>query len=63
MFIVKGAQGASRYLDPHSKAFDQVKRILDSTSPLKYKGSTYRGALIVKQIFAIDADINHYAIW
>lgn len=35
-------------LYPTSKQFDELKQLLDNTTPLKYKTSTYRGILIVK---------------
>ena len=33
---------------PKSKAYDRLKRLLDNTKPLRYKGSTYRGWLHVR---------------
>jgi len=39
-------RGAANY--PSSAAYNQVKQILDTTAPMEYKGSTYRGVLIVK---------------
>ncbi|WP_422014715.1 RHS repeat-associated core domain-containing protein [Roseateles sp.] len=40
------ARGQENY--PHSTAFDGAKKLLDKTRPMIYKGSTYRGTLIVK---------------
>jgi len=45
---VKSDVGHSDPNYPYSNDYNKLKRLLESVSPLKYKGSTYRGKLYVQ---------------